>query len=265
MKSIVIALIISIAMIANTSLKAQNTKWNGKQFAVALTYDDGLNVHLDNAIPALDKYGFRGTFYIPGKSTIMTRMDEWRKAAEEGHELGNHTLFHPCNGQSKGREWVSKEYDLDSYTLSQIKDEILVANTLLHAVDGKTERTFAYTCGDYEAENTSFKDFIGENFVGARDVIPEFNYLDSTDLTSIHCFPVDGGETASQLIDIVNRGMKEGALVVFLFHGVGGEHSLNVELNVHNELLQYLNSIEDKVWVAPLVEIANYIKSNQTN
>ena len=102
---------------------AQNIKpWNGKKFAVALTYDDGLNVHLDNAIPALNKYGLKGTFYIPGKSTLATRMDEWREAAKKGHELGNHTIFHPCNGSSKGREWVSKEQDLDNYTLLQVNN-----------------------------------------------------------------------------------------------------------------------------------------------
>ena len=124
------------------------------------------------------------------------------------------------------------------------------------------ERTFAYTCGNYEAEGSSFKDFIGEHFIGARDVVSELNYLSNTELTSIHCFPRNG-ETGNQLIDIVNHGMEEGALVVFLFHGVGGEHNLNVELKAYHELLQYLNSIDNDVWVAPLVNVANYIKSNR--
>lgn len=262
MKSLIATIIICISMVFNTHAKTTAEIWNGKQFAVVLTYDDGLNVHLDNVIPALNKFGMKGTFYIPGKSTLATRMDEWREAAKEGHELGNHTIFHPCNGASKGREWVSKEQDLDNYTLLKIKDEILVANTLLHAIDGKTDRTFAYTCGDYEAEGTSFKDFIGENFAGARDVMAAYNSLDNTELVSIHCFPVNG-EKGSQLIDIVENGMEKGELVVFLFHGVGGEHNLNVSLEAHNELLEYLNSIKDKVWNAPLVDIANYIKSNR--
>lgn len=256
-------LIVTLIIAMCTPVFAQNTtNWNGKQFAVALTYDDGLNVHLDNVIPALDKYDLKGTFYIPAQSTIATRMDDWRKAAKYGHELGNHTLFHPCNGESKGRAWVSKDYDLDNYSLNQIKNEISVANTLLKAVDGKTDRTFAYTCGDYEAEGKTFIDFIGENFSGARGVASGTNSLKEAKILNLDAYPING-ETGSQLIELVNQAMEKGELVVFLFHGVGGEHSLNVSLEAHEELLKYLNSIEDKVWNAPLVEIANYIKNNR--
>ena len=48
-----------------TTLSAQSKKsWNNKKCAVALTYDDALNVHLDNAIPLLDSLGLKATFYI---------------------------------------------------------------------------------------------------------------------------------------------------------------------------------------------------------
>ncbi len=43
-------------------------KWNNKKAAVALTYDDGLNVHLDIVVPTLDLAGFKGTFYHPGNA-----------------------------------------------------------------------------------------------------------------------------------------------------------------------------------------------------
>ena len=49
----------------NFILNAQtSTTWNGKSCAVVLTYDDGLNVDLDNVIPALDSVGLKATFYI---------------------------------------------------------------------------------------------------------------------------------------------------------------------------------------------------------
>ena len=41
-----------------------NPAWRGKKAAVVLTYDDALNVHLDNAIPLLDSLGLKGTFYL---------------------------------------------------------------------------------------------------------------------------------------------------------------------------------------------------------
>ena len=78
--------------------KAQSPEvWNGRQCAVVLTYDDAIDADLDNVVPALDSMGFRGTFYIIGSSPVVSRrMGEWRKAAQEGHELGNHALFIPA-------------------------------------------------------------------------------------------------------------------------------------------------------------------------
>src|SRR5215207_2085542 len=80
--------------------------WKGKQAAVVLTYDDALNVHLDNALPLLDSLKLKATFYLsaffPG---CRKRLDEWRRVAAKGYELANHTLFHPCIGDKPGREF----------------------------------------------------------------------------------------------------------------------------------------------------------------
>jgi sialate O-acetylesterase len=84
------------------------SQWNNKTCAVVLTYDDALNVHLDNAAPLLDSLGLKATFYLSGYSgTLNKRTDEWRKLASNGHELGNHTLFHPCSGSLPGRNFVT--------------------------------------------------------------------------------------------------------------------------------------------------------------
>src|SRR4051812_42405939 len=82
------------------------TTWNGKSCAVVLTYDDAIDIDLDHVVPALDSQKLKGTFYLIGSSGIMnTRMNEWRNAAKKGHELANHTLFHPCAGGA-GRGFV---------------------------------------------------------------------------------------------------------------------------------------------------------------
>src|SRR5690349_18309010 len=93
-------------------VQAQERVWKNKKCAVALTYDDALNVDLDHAIPALDSVGLKGTFYLSGYSQALTnRFAEWRKVAATGHELGNHTLFHPCAKKTTGRDFVKPEYD----------------------------------------------------------------------------------------------------------------------------------------------------------
>src|SRR3954451_2184302 len=118
MKSFCIKLV-CILLISGTYVSAiaqNNTTWQGKRCAVVLTYDDALDVDLDNAIPVLDSLGLKATFYLSGYSGALNkRVDEWRAAAKKGHELANHTLFHPCTGQRPGREFVTPDYDLDKY------------------------------------------------------------------------------------------------------------------------------------------------------
>ena len=131
--------------------------WNGKKSAVVLTYDDALNVHLDNAIPVLDSLQVKGTFYLSGYFPgCRERIADWRKASVNGHELGNHTLFHPCNGNLPGRQWVSAENNLENYSITRIRNEVRMTNVFLAAIDGKMKRTFAYPCGDMKIKDSSY-------------------------------------------------------------------------------------------------------------
>lgn len=146
-------------------------QWQGKRAAVVFIYDDTLNVHLDKVAPALDAHNFKGTFYLAvGYPNFQARLDAWRALANNGHELGNHTMFHPCEGGMPGREWVSKERDLSTWSVARMVDEITMTNTMLQVLDGKTKRTFAYTCGDTKAGGESFVAPIKQLFVGARGV-----------------------------------------------------------------------------------------------
>ena len=104
MQKTVLVFLLSILMI---KVYSQNQSvWNNKKCAVSLTYDDAINVDLDNAIPALDSVGLKASFYLSGYSGAINRIDEWRAIAKNGHELGNHTLYHPCTG-GPGRSFVT--------------------------------------------------------------------------------------------------------------------------------------------------------------
>ena len=238
-------------------------KWNNKKAAVALTYDDGLNVHLDKVVPALDSAGFKGTFYIPGNAeALFLRMNDWKAISCNGHELGNHTLFHPCTGKSKGRQWVHPDYDLDNYTINQIVNEIKLANTLLKAIDGKEKRSFAYTCGDMTVSNGDFSKLIANEFTGARGVAFDYEKFETIDLLNIKAFFVTN-QTGDELITLAKNALQEEALIVFLFHGVGGEHNINIANAEHKKLVNYLKANNDSFWVAPLTEISEYIQQKR--
>ncbi|RZK39151.1 MAG: chitooligosaccharide deacetylase [Pedobacter sp.] len=251
-------------LFANEQTFAQNNKeWNNKSCAVVLTYDDSIDGHLDIVAPALDSFKFKGTFYVIGASaSVAKRTDEWRAVAKKGHELGNHTLNHPCDGSLGGRNFVNADKDLNKYTLNRAVNEIRLNNTLLKAIDGKSKRTFAYPCGDKTVEGANFYKEVQDEFSGARGVSAGLENAAKTDLSNIKTYSING-KSAAYMIDIVKEAQRTKSLVVFLFHGVGGGHSLNVDLNAHRELLQYLKANEKEIWVAPMVDVAEHIKKKQ--
>ncbi len=240
-----------------------NKLWHGKRAAVVLTYDDALNVHLDHAIPDLNQYNLKGTFYLTAAFPGSTeRLDDWKKAAQQGHELGNHTLYHPCDASKPGRDWVKPAQDLSQYTTAQMMREIEMTDVFLEALDGQKERTFAYTCGDMSTGDGNFKDKLKEDFIAARGVEGKLNQMSNIDLYNIHSYGAEG-KTGAELIALVENAKKEGGLITILFHGVGGEHNLNVSREAHQELVEYLYKNQDDLWVTTMLEAARHIKKMQ--
>lgn len=237
--------------------------WQGKKCAVVLTYDDAINQHLDNAIPVLDSLGLKATFYVTAFSNSMqTRLNDWKKLAIDGHELGNHTLYHPCIG-GKGREWVSKEYDMSTYTVRRMVDETRMTNLFLQALDGKTKRTFAFTCGDMKIGDSSFINSMKNDFIAARAVRNQMHKINEIDLYNVDCYMVNG-ESGPQMIEWAKKAVETNSLLVILFHGVGGGNALNVSQPAHREFLKYLKQNEKDIWIAPMLVLAEHIKNYQS-
>jgi len=241
---------------------AAQLTWNGKKAAVVITYDDAIDEHLNNAIPVLDSLGLKATFYITGFSNSMQkRLNDWKRIAANGHELGNHTLYHPCTGGA-GREWVRPDYDLRNYTIKRILDETRATNLLLQSMDGKTKRTFAFTCGDTRIGDTSFADLLKNDFVAMRGVRSLMHPVGEIRLDNVDCYGVNG-ESGDQLINWAKQAVESNSLLVILFHGVGGGNGLDVSLSAHRQFLQYLKQHEKEIWVAPMIEVAEYVKKYQ--
>lgn len=240
------------------------TTWNGKSCAVVLTYDDGLNVDLTNAIPALDSAGLKGTFYISDYfNGLNKQIPGWRKAAAKGHELANHTVWHACEGGRPGREFVKGDYDLRYYTVRRATDEARAMNNILKAIDGKDKRTFAFPCGDTKIHDTAYIESMHSDFVAARGVHGDMPTIDKVKLYDLPCYMING-QSGAELIALVKQAMQTHTLLVFLFHGVGGEHGLNVSLPAHRQLLQFLKTAQKQVWTAPMIDVAEYIKTYQS-
>ena len=255
--------VLMLMAVARPGYGQSKGNWNNKKCAVVLTYDDAIDVDLDHVVPALDSLQLKGTFYLIGSSpTIAKRLKEWRAAAAHGHELGNHALFHPCDGSLPGRGFVTADHDLSKYTVARAQQDIRINNTLLESIDGKQSRTFAFPCGDETIGGVNFYDGLQKDFAAARGVAPGMPTAATLNLNRVPCYAING-QSAEELIALVKQAQKTGTLLVFLFHGVGGGHSLNVSLDAHSKLLHYLKEHEREIWIAPMVDVANQVSALQ--
>lgn len=261
-------LIVCILSIAQFSAAADAKKkfhWPEKiKAAVSLSYDDALDTQLDIAMPTLNKYNIKGTFYLAlAYPPVTNRLPEWRAAAEQGHELGNHTLFHQCSKALPDRDWVKPQNDLDKTNIAQLKDQIMLGNSMLYAIDGKKIRTFTVPCGDLKAGGENYLDAIKSEFVAIKAiagdaVTPDMNKLDPYFVIVYTPHDITGKE----LIAMVKAAAKKGTMINFTFHGVGGDY-LTTSQEAHDELVKYLADNRNIYWTDTFLNIMQYVKTQQ--
>lgn len=264
--SSVTACLLAGLLAASVASARPESPWpNGAEVAVVLTYDDALDSHLDVAIPQLNRFALPGTFYLSGaRPSMRTRLDDWRRAAAQGHELGNHTLYHPCRKSVANRDWVKSWQDLDRYTLDQFVEEVKTTNSMLQAIDGEKQRTFAYPCGDMQAGDEDVVPALKELVTGARLFSDDGQHLPhDRDFYRVASF--DGAEkSGEQLIAVAEAARKNHSLVGFLFHGVGGDY-ITVSADAHQQLLEHLAAHPDRYWVATMREAVAHLRKAQAH
>lgn len=236
-----------------TAGPALATDWpNGAKAAVVLTYDDSLVSQLDNAVPALDAAGFKGTFFL--SSVRPVDVPRWRAVAAEGHELGNHTIFHPCAASSFPAD---PRFTSEAYTAASILKEIEQQNTLLTALDGRDRHGFATPCGQSLAGGVDYLEalraaglatYVRGVFVTEQDLRADVGTMDPMHVPA-RGFP--DGVTGAELIAFAQQAAAGGGMAVYLFHGVGGDY-LQVSNEAHQELLAWLAAHPGEVWVTTL-------------
>ncbi len=260
------AALVLLAMLAGLppAIAGEPFAWpQGRQAAVSLGYDDALDSQLDIAIPALDSHGFKATFFlVMANKPVAARLADWRAAAANGHELGNHTLFHQCSRSAPGHEWVEPQRDLDTTTAQQMKDQVLLANTMLNAIDGKTVRTMALPCNESRAQGQDYLPLVADAFVGIRigghAVTADVAHMDPAAVTVISA----DGLSGKDMIKLVKEAGRRHGLVSFTFHGVGGDY-LTTSAQAHAELLDYLDRHRDVYWVDTFATIISHVRQQQ--
>lgn len=242
-----------------TSAQRKITWPHHKKAVIVLTYDDALNSQLDTAIPQLDVHHFKGTFFLTSELNSTT-IPKWRAAAKNGHELANHTLFHPCLSETMPDNPANAA---ERYSIYQIIREIYTMNNFLYALDGKGGRTYAYPCTETEVGGKSYVDSLRRSGLikyarvgGDVDaVVTDFKKLDPMQVPS---YGLDDSTSTVKLIAFVKKVEKTGGMGIFMFHGIGGDY-ITTSTKAHKELLNYLAKNRKDLWVATFQQAMDYI------
>ena len=113
-----------LALIPLWNVQAQKVQLpKGKKAAIVLTYDDGLHSQLEHVVPILDKYKIKATFFLWAGMVQEEDIPVWRKVSKKGHELGNHSLYHPCNAGINPDTISGKCGSLECYSIKEMVEE----------------------------------------------------------------------------------------------------------------------------------------------
>jgi peptidoglycan-N-acetylglucosamine deacetylase len=232
----------------------------GVRAAVSLTFDDALPSQLDRALPLLDAAGLRATFYVNPTEAFERELERWRAAAADGHELGNHSLRHPCSG-SHG--FVGRGNALELWTLDDIEADVLEAGARLRdLVPGDARRTFAYPCGQTfvgrGAGHRSYVPVIARHFAVARGVGETAN---DPRIADIHCLSswMVAGATGAELVALAEPALETGRWPIFCFHGIDDGGRLSVGAGALETLLDDLAGRPD-VWTDTVQAVGEYLR-----
>jgi peptidoglycan/xylan/chitin deacetylase (PgdA/CDA1 family) len=236
---------VACAVFAAVACAAMAGPWpGGKHAAVVLTYDDALTSQLDIALPALDAAGLKGTFFLTGSGLKPETVARWRAAAAAGHELGNHTVFHAC---ARAAYPAPERYTTETYTVDTMLTEIRVMNAVLTAIDGKPVHAMATPCGAHLAGGVDYLPALRQSGLVRYDRGVGGTVGDPLDVPSVW---FAGKATGADMIAAVEKTEATGGLIVFGFHGVGGDY-LTTSAEAHAALVAYLKAHQDTLWVAP--------------
>lgn len=266
MKSIFASyLTVSLLLLAslNGIAQSQPFKWpQGARMAISLTFDDGRGSQATKGAPLLDEYGLKGTFYVV-PSAVKGQLAAWKKVVDKGHEIGNHSLHHSCSGNFV---W-SRNNALENYTIDKMRAELLEANKQIEALLGVKAESYAYPCGHTfvgRGKNTqSFVPVVSELFASGRGWLDEApvdpSYCDMAQLTGIEM----DGKDFEQILPIIEAAGKSGQWLVLAGHETADSGSQTTRLSLLRKICEYAKDPANRIWIAPVDQVARYVKSER--
>lgn len=249
---------------ATQNLFAQTSfPWpQGKEAAISLSFDDGRYSQVEVGTALLDSLNVKATFYVV-PSAVEKKLEGWKKAVASGHEIGNHSLHHPCSGNFL---WA-RAHALENYTLDSMRHELTASNNRIQQLLGVKPNVFAYPCGQkFVGRGTNTKTYtplIAEMFLTGRGFLEEAaNDPAFTDFAQITGIESDGKDF-EQILPLLQEARKNGAWIVFAGHEMADGGAQTTRLIMLRKLIAYAQDPANKLWIAPVGTIATYISQQR--
>jgi peptidoglycan-N-acetylglucosamine deacetylase len=251
------------AYLTNQSQEKADFQWpKGKKMGLSLTFDDARLTQIDKGIPLLDKYNVKATFYLSPDNMIQ-RLEGWKKAVSNGHDIGNHSLLHPC---TINYGWP-QEAALENYTLERMRTELDSANTIIKNMLGIKPVSFAFPCGQTfvgRGVNTkSYIPLIASLFESGRLWLSEGPndpvYCDMPNLTGMEL----DGKSFDQVKALIETARKKGQWLILAGHEMndgGKQTSLLVTIEA---LCKYASDPANGIWIDNVHQIASYVRDKR--
>ena len=258
------ALLFHLSVAAPSAIWAQPAaaefSWpDGRRAAVSLSFDDARPSQVDRGLAVLDRLGAKATFYVV-PARVGSRLAGWKKLVDSGHEIGNHSLRHPCTGNF---EW-SREAALEDYTLDEMREELIESNRRLKEMLGVEPVTFAYPCGQSFVGRgrltRSYVPLVAELFLAGR------SWLDETpndpvfhDPAQVSGMSMDGMDFP-EVMALIESAREAGQWLVLAGHEMARSGPQTTRLEMLEQLIPYLQDPENGIWFERVETVARYLK-----
>lgn len=256
------SLIMAQYEIKNTSEMTAFPWPGGIRCAVSLVFDDARFTQIDKGIPLLNKYGVKATFYV-SPERLLQRVGDWKQVVANGHEIGNHTMTHPCTGNYA----FSRDNALEEYDLKRIAEEIDQANAFILAELNVKAKSFAYPCGQkFVGRGNNVKSYVplvADRFLSGRGWLDEdSNDPRICDFSQLLCMESDG-KSFEQLKALINKTAAEGDWLILAGHEMADSGYQTTSLSTLEALCQYAQDTANGIWLDTVEHIATFIKDNR--
>ena len=260
--------VVAVAAVVAVSPKAAQdgrteAVWpDGKRAAVSLTFDDARASQVDLGLALLERLGARATFYVVPER-VEDDLDGWKRLAAAGHEIGSHSLRHPCTGNFP---W-SRDSALEDYTLRRMSMELAESKRRIEALLGVEPVTFAYPCGQTFVgrgrRTRSYVPAVAEQFLAGRGWLDETanapGFLDLAQLTGRSMDAAD----FKQVKALVDAARDAGQWLVLAGHDIGESGLQTTRVQMLEQLVPYLRDPASEVWLGTVAAVARHLSGDR--